>query len=127
MQASSGNLKRVQLELGGKGANIVFDDANLEAAVSGSAFAIFTTKDKRVSRVHGCCCKRVSPTTSRIGFLSSPLPFDLGIHSTPSTEMGPLTSLEHRERVLNYGKIATQEGGEILLGGKPPLADALKA
>ena len=41
VQASAGNLKRVQLELGGKGANIVFDDAPLEAAVMGSAFAIF--------------------------------------------------------------------------------------
>src|SRR5262245_11346835 len=41
VQASAGNLKRVQLELGGKGANIVVDDANLVAAVNGSAFAIF--------------------------------------------------------------------------------------
>src|SRR4026207_2342016 len=41
VQASSGNLKRVQLELGGKGANIVFDDANLIPAINGSAFAIF--------------------------------------------------------------------------------------
>ena len=41
MQASAGNLKKVQLELGGKGANIVFDDANLAAAVNGSAWAIF--------------------------------------------------------------------------------------
>ncbi|MEH6570042.1 MAG: aldehyde dehydrogenase family protein [Halioglobus sp.] len=41
VEASAGNLKRVQLELGGKGANIVFDDANLKAAIGGSAFAIF--------------------------------------------------------------------------------------
>jgi acyl-CoA reductase-like NAD-dependent aldehyde dehydrogenase len=41
VEASAGNLKRLQLELGGKGANIVFDDANLTAAVNGSAFAIF--------------------------------------------------------------------------------------
>jgi hypothetical protein len=41
VQASAGNLKKVQLELGGKGANIVFDDANLTAAVNGSAWAIF--------------------------------------------------------------------------------------
>ncbi|MEI7949348.1 MAG: aldehyde dehydrogenase family protein, partial [Gammaproteobacteria bacterium] len=41
VQASAGNLKRIQLELGGKGANIVFEDANLMAAVNGSAFAIF--------------------------------------------------------------------------------------
>jgi acyl-CoA reductase-like NAD-dependent aldehyde dehydrogenase len=41
VQASAGNLKKVQLELGGKGANIVFADANIDAAVNGSAFAIF--------------------------------------------------------------------------------------
>ena len=41
VESSAGNLKRVQLELGGKGANIVFDDAHLPAAVNGSAFAIF--------------------------------------------------------------------------------------
>src|ERR1700683_3542686 len=41
VQASAGNLKRVQLELGGKGANIVFDDAAITEAVNGSAFAIF--------------------------------------------------------------------------------------
>src|SRR6476469_5582809 len=41
VEASASNLKRVQLELGGKGANIVFDDAFLPAAVNGAAFAIF--------------------------------------------------------------------------------------
>src|SRR5919201_2768219 len=40
VEASAGNLKRVQLELGGKGANIVFEDAAIDAAVTGSAFAI---------------------------------------------------------------------------------------
>ena len=41
VRTSAGNLKRLQLELGGKGANIVFADADLDAAVNGSAFAIF--------------------------------------------------------------------------------------
>ena len=41
VEASKGNLKRMQLELGGKGANIVFEDANLDAAVNGAAWAIF--------------------------------------------------------------------------------------
>src|SRR5215475_6720410 len=41
VEASKGNLKRVQLELGGKGANIVFDDADLDAAINGAAWAIF--------------------------------------------------------------------------------------
>lgn len=41
VRSSVGNLKRVQLELGGKGANIVFEDANIDAAVNGAAWAIF--------------------------------------------------------------------------------------
>jgi aldehyde dehydrogenase (NAD+) len=41
VKASAGNLKKVQLELGGKGPNIVFEDADIPAAVGGSAFAIF--------------------------------------------------------------------------------------
>jgi betaine-aldehyde dehydrogenase len=51
VQASRGNLKRVQLELGGKGANIVFDDAYLPAAVDGSAFAIFHNQGRLHRRV----------------------------------------------------------------------------
>ena len=55
VEYSSGNLKRVQLELGGKGANIVFDDAHLPAAVNGSAFAIFHNQGQACiagSRLH---------------------------------------------------------------------------
>jgi aldehyde dehydrogenase (NAD+) len=55
VRASAGNLKRLQLELGGKGANIVFADADLDAAVSGSAFAIFQTRGRPASPARGCC------------------------------------------------------------------------
>ena len=48
MHAAAGNLKKVSLELGGKSPNIVFDDADLEAAIAGAASAIFFN--------HGQCC-----------------------------------------------------------------------
>ena len=45
----------------------------------------------------------------------------------PTTEMGPLTSRLHQERVLNFVKVAREENGEVLLGGRVPAATALQA
>src|ERR1700704_3457060 len=125
VQASSGNLKRVQLELGGKGANIVFDDAFLPAAINGSAFAIFHNQGQACiagSRliVHE---KVLEPFLN--GFLKLAGSIRLGNPLDVATEMGPLTSPMHRDRVLAYVKVAQEQGGEILLGGKPPQSDEL--
>jgi len=120
VQASSGNLKKVQLELGGKGANIVFDDANLAAAVNGSAFAIFHNQGQ------ACIAGSRLLLQERIAdaFLAEFLPLArsirLGNPIEPATEMGPLTSTVHRDRVLSYVRVAKDEGGEVLLGGAPP-------
>ena len=59
VQASSTNLKRIQHELGGKGANIVFEDATIDAAVGGSAFAIFHNQGQAcIAGSRGCCCMK---------------------------------------------------------------------
>jgi betaine-aldehyde dehydrogenase len=64
VQASAGNLKKVQLELGGKGPNIVFEDAFLPAAINGSAWAIFHNQGRPASPARGWCCTKRSPTSS---------------------------------------------------------------
>jgi len=125
VQASAGNLKKVQLELGGKGANIVFDDANLTAAVNGSAWAIFHNQGQ------ACIAGSRLVLHERIAeeflarFLALAKSIRLGNPLEPGTEMGPLTSTLHRDRVLSYVAIAREQGGEILLGGKPPADLAL--
>ncbi|MEY5003229.1 MAG: hypothetical protein RL678_1038 [Pseudomonadota bacterium] len=120
VEASKGNLKRVQLELGGKGANIVFDDANLVAAVNGSAWAIFHNQGQACiagSRliIHE---KVADEFLERFVKLASSI--RLGNPLDPETEMGPLTSTMHRDRVLSYVEIAQQQGATILTGGKAP-------
>jgi acyl-CoA reductase-like NAD-dependent aldehyde dehydrogenase len=120
VEASKGNLKRVQLELGGKGANIVFDDANLIAAVNGSAWAIFHNQGQACiagSRliIHE---KVADEFIERFTTLAKSI--RLGNPLDPDTEMGPLTSTVHRDRVLSYVEVAKQQGGEILAGGKAP-------
>jgi len=112
VEASAGNLKRLQLELGGKGANIVFADADLAAAVNGSAFAIFHNQGQVAEEF----CAR---------FLELARTVRLGDPLDPATEMGPLTSPEHRDRVLAYVKVARDEGGEVLCGGRAPEDPAL--
>jgi betaine-aldehyde dehydrogenase len=120
VQASAGNLKKVQLELGGKGANIVFDDANIAAAVNGSAWAIFHNQGQ------ACIAGSRLILHERIAeeflerFTTLARSIRLGNPLDPSTEMGPLTSQLHRDRVLGYVTTAREQGGVVLTGGKGP-------
>jgi aldehyde dehydrogenase (NAD+) len=123
--ASAGNLKKLQLELGGKGPNIVFDDAELDAAVAGSAFALFHNQGQACiagTRIllHAAIADRFLD-----GFLALARSIRLGDPLDRRTEMGPLTSRVHQERVLGYCEIARREGGELLIGGKAPSDPAL--
>jgi aldehyde dehydrogenase (NAD+) len=120
VQASSGNLKRVQLELGGKGANIVFDDAFLPAAINGSAFAIFHNQGQACIAGSRLILHEKIADVFLDGFLKLARSIKIGNPLDATTEMGPLTSQQHRDRVLAYVKIAKEQGGEVLLGGKPP-------
>ena len=125
VQASAGNLKRVQLELGGKGANIVFDDANLTAAVNGSAFAIFHNQGQACIAGSRLILHESIADEFTQRFVALAKSIKLGNPLEAGTEMGPLTSPMHRDRVLSYVKVALDEGGEILAGGKAPDDPAL--
>ncbi len=125
VEASAGNLKRVQLELGGKGANIVFADADLRAAVGGSAFAIFHNQGQACIAGSRLILHEAIASEFVDRFVSLARSIRLGDPLDPSTEMGPLTSAGHRDRVLGYVKVALDEGGEVLTGGKAPTDPAL--
>jgi acyl-CoA reductase-like NAD-dependent aldehyde dehydrogenase len=127
VQASAGNLKRVQLELGGKGANIVFDDASIEEAVNGSAFAIFHNQGQACIAGSRLLLQEKIADEFLDRFVRLAKSIRLGNPLDPATEMGPLTSAGHRDRVLEYIDVARQEGGTILAGGKPPDNPELRA
>jgi aldehyde dehydrogenase (NAD+) len=119
-ELAGSQLKRVQLELGGKGANIVFADADLDAAVNGAAFAIFHNQGQACiagSRLllHESIADRF---VEKLVALAKSI--RLGDPLDARTEMGPLTSHEHRERVLRFVDVAREQGGELLSGGRPP-------
>jgi aldehyde dehydrogenase (NAD+) len=125
VQASSRNLKRVQLELGGKGANIVFDDANIPAAIGGSAFAVFHNQGQACIAGSRLLLQEKIANHFLDGFLKLASSIKIGNPLDPATEMGPLTSTMHRDRVLDYCRIAKEEGAEILLGGKASIDPVL--
>jgi acyl-CoA reductase-like NAD-dependent aldehyde dehydrogenase len=127
VQASAGNLKRVQLELGGKGANIVFDDALIDAAVGGSAFAIFHNQGQACIAGSRLLLQEKIADEFLQKFLGLAKSIKIGNPLDPATEMGPLTSPGHRDRVLRYIEVAQQEGSSILTGGKTPTDPALQA
>ena len=120
IQASAGNLKRVQMELGGKGANIVFGDANIPAAVGGSAFAIFHNQGQACIAGSRLIVHESIADEFLEKFTALAKSIAIGNPLESTTEMGPLTSKSHREKVLSYTKTATDEGGKVLIGGKAP-------
>jgi aldehyde dehydrogenase (NAD+) len=123
--ASAGNLKKLQLELGGKGANIVFDDADIAAAVRGSAFGIFHNQGQACIAGSRLILHERIADEFLAAFLAVARRIRLGDPLDEATQMGPLTSAAHRDRVLGYIKIAADEGGELLAGGQPPASEAL--
>ena len=120
VEASKGNLKRVQLELGGKGANIVFDDADLNAAINGAAWAIFHNQGQ------ACIAGSRLILHERIAdaflerFVALAASIRVGNPLDPETEMGPLTSKQHLERVMAFVDVAREQGGRVLTGGTAP-------
>jgi phenylacetaldehyde dehydrogenase len=118
VRAATGNLKKVSLELGGKSPNVVFQDADLDTAIAGSASAIFFN--------HGQCCCAGSrlfverPVFDQVveGVAAKAKKIRVGSGMEPDTSMGPLVSDEQVQRVCNYLEIGLSEGATALSGGK---------
>jgi phenylacetaldehyde dehydrogenase len=118
VHAAADNLKKVSLELGGKSPNVVFADADIDAAVAGAASAIFFN--------HGQCCCAGSrlyverPIFDRVveGVAKEAKKIKLGPGLNPDTQMGPLVSEEQLARVCGYLDSGVKEGARALAGGK---------
>jgi aldehyde dehydrogenase (NAD+) len=127
VEASASNLKKVQLELGGKGPNIVFADANLPAAIGGAAFAIFHNQGQACIAGSRLILHEDIADEFLKKFTALAKSIKLGDPLNPETEMGPLTSRLHQERVLSFVEVAREQGGEILSGGKRPNGEQFAA
>ena len=118
VHASAGNLKRVSLELGGKSPDVVFADADLEAAVPGAGMAVFANSGQICSAGTRLFVERrvYEEFTARVAEYGNSL--RIGNSSDPETQVGPLVSAEQLDRVTGYLAIGRQEGARPLSGGE---------
>jgi acyl-CoA reductase-like NAD-dependent aldehyde dehydrogenase len=110
-------LKRVTLELGGKSPNIVFADADLEAASSGAFGGIFFNQGQAC--VAGSRLFVEAPVADELvdRVVDQAAAIRLGSGLDPDTQMGPLISANHRSRVRSYVDSAAEQGAEVAVGG----------
>jgi len=119
-RSAAETLKQVHLELGGKGANIVFSDANLIAAVNGTAFGIFHNQGQACIAASRLIIHESVVDEFMERFIALAQSIKVGDPKDITTEMGPLTTAAHRDRVLTYVEKAQEQGGRVLTGGKAP-------
>jgi alpha-ketoglutaric semialdehyde dehydrogenase len=118
-------LKRVTLELGGKNAIIVLDDADLDLALEGILWSAFGTSGQRCTACSRLIVQRgVRPELER-RLLERISRLRLGHGLEPSTDVGPLINAAQVKRVHGYMAVAREEGARILCGGEPATEGAL--
>ena len=115
MEGAAATIKRVTLELGGKSANVIFADANLEKAAAAAPYAVFDNAGQD-------CCARSRVLVERSVYdrfldelVEATRRVKVGDPESPETEMGPLISAEHRATVASY-----VDGTSVLFRGEAP-------
>lgn len=117
-EAAARQFKRVSLELGGKSPNIVFGDAGIEDAVKGVISGIFAASGQTCmagsrlllhSSIHDAFLKRL------VEIMASAR---LGDPNSPDTDVGPVATEQQLQKVLDYIKLAEEEGARCILGGR---------
>ncbi|HEY6370663.1 MAG TPA: 2-hydroxymuconic semialdehyde dehydrogenase [Candidatus Sulfotelmatobacter sp.] len=120
MKTVAASVKPVSFELGGKNAAIVFADCDFEEAVRGTIEAAFLNTGQVC-----LCAERVYVERAIVGRFVEALKLKaeslrIGSPLEETTELGPLISSQHREKVLSYYRLAREEGAEAVTGGGVP-------
>ncbi|KAJ3271536.1 Aldehyde dehydrogenase 8 member A1 [Terramyces sp. JEL0728] len=126
-KAAAGKNKKVSLELGGKNANIIFADCNFEEALDTSIRSSFSNQGEI------CLCgSRIFVQEEiyekfLVEFTKKAEQLSVGDPSDPNTNLGPVVSQPHLEKILYYIDIARKEGAKILTGGARITTESLKS
>ena len=124
-ERTAGALKRLSLELGGKNAQIVLEDADLDLAVEGALWGAYGTTGQRctatsrlivMKQAHDEMVERLKERAQKLR---------LGDGLDPGTEVGPLVNRAQRDQVHSYVEIGKKEGARLVAGGSPAEDGAL--
>jgi len=120
MQAASSNVKKLALELGGKNPNVIFADADFETAVNQAMNAVFF----HAGQVCSAGTRLIVQESIHDQFVGALVDrvknIRLGSGFDESTQMGPLISKDHLNKVINYVEKGKQEGVTVTIGGRVP-------
>lgn len=118
MRDAAPTLKRITFELGGKSPNVVFDDANIDAAIAGAHFGLYFNQGQ-------CCCagsrlfvqeKIYDKFIDRLSGINKTR--KLGDPLDPATEQGPQVDQAQFDKIMRYIDLGNKEGAKCLTGGK---------
>jgi betaine-aldehyde dehydrogenase len=117
-EAALGNLKKITLELGGKSPNVIFADADFEVALEYAMFGIYAGQGEVCSAGSRLLLQRslADKFLPRLAEASNRIVVGDGLD--PATEMGPLITPNHLERVMGYIESGKSEGAQVLCGGQ---------
>jgi acyl-CoA reductase-like NAD-dependent aldehyde dehydrogenase len=120
LRASADRIARVSLELGGKSPNIVFADADLERAAAAAVASAFGNAGQSCSARTRIFVQRDAYDAFAAAFTAAAREAVVGDPADEGSQIGPLISPEHWQRVDGYVDVGRREGAELLLGGSRP-------
>ncbi len=126
LRLSASTIKKVSLELGGKSPNIVFEDADLDEAVNGSLFAVFTNAGQRCTARTRLFLHESIHDNFMADFVAKTASIRIGDPLDWETQMGPVISPEQCDRVLTYVQAAKDGGADLAHGGRKVPEESLQ-
>jgi acyl-CoA reductase-like NAD-dependent aldehyde dehydrogenase len=126
LQYAAKNVKKLTMELGGKSAGIVLQDADLEAAVNGSLCSIFLNQGQMCTAMSRLFIHKDIYDKFIADFVAKAQRIKLGKGEDYETQIGALISQAQRKRVIDFVEKAKAEGAKILCGGNIPADTNLK-
>ena len=119
LESAARDIKHTSLELGGKSPNVVFEDADLEAAVMGAISGIFAATGQTCIAGSRLLLQRSLHDAFLERLIEVARSAKIGDPMAPDTNVGPVTTEPQYQKVLDYIEIAKQEGATCVLGGGP--------
>jgi len=125
MASASQTVKRLTLELGGKNPFVVLEDADVDAAVSKAVFCSYANTGMVCASPGRYYIHEKLYDEFAAKFIAGSEKIVVGDPTEESTDMGPVVSAQHRDKVEGYIKSGIEEGAKLLLGGKRPATPPL--
>ncbi|MGH9102088.1 MAG: aldehyde dehydrogenase family protein, partial [Acidimicrobiales bacterium] len=120
MRSAADHLKGLSMELGGKSPVVVFDDADLDAALDGVVFGAFSLNGERCTAGSRLLVERNVHDAFVGGLADRARRVRVGSPMDPATELGALVHPEHYQRVRSYVELGRSEGARLVAGGQRP-------